>query len=208
MTTHKSFKRLVRARMEKTGESYTAARASLLGPGTTVLATSDARILERTGRGWEEWFDLLDEWGGQDKTHREIARELAAHVGLDPLAWNVQAVVGSYEKARRGRGVGQMEDGFRCTASRTIAAPIERVYAAILAEPDLTHRSGTAPRTAHFDTPDGVSRVHVNLAADGDRTKVSVEHARLADAPAADKAKAHWRDRLTALKAELERADV
>ena len=30
MTRQKSFKRLVRARMEKTGESYTAARATLL----------------------------------------------------------------------------------------------------------------------------------------------------------------------------------
>ena len=30
MTTQKSFKRLVRTRMEKTGESYTAARAMLL----------------------------------------------------------------------------------------------------------------------------------------------------------------------------------
>ena len=29
MTEHKSFKRLVRARMEKTGESYTSARARL-----------------------------------------------------------------------------------------------------------------------------------------------------------------------------------
>jgi hypothetical protein len=30
MTRHRSFKRLVRARVEKTGESYTAARAMLL----------------------------------------------------------------------------------------------------------------------------------------------------------------------------------
>jgi hypothetical protein len=30
MTTNKDFKRLVRGRMQKTGESYTAARANLL----------------------------------------------------------------------------------------------------------------------------------------------------------------------------------
>ena len=34
MTEHKSFKRLVRARMEKTGESYTAARAHSSAPRT------------------------------------------------------------------------------------------------------------------------------------------------------------------------------
>ena len=80
VTEHKSFKRLVRARMEKTGESYTAARAMLLHggePGEAVeirLATSDAKIRQRTGRGWEEWFEVLDEWGAADRSHRETAR--------------------------------------------------------------------------------------------------------------------------------------
>src|SRR6188508_186661 len=98
MTAHKSFKRLVRTRMEKTGESYTAARARLLAcdePKRISLATSDETIRERTGRGWEEWFDLLDEAGAAEMTHREMARRLAAEQGEDLLAWNVQAVVGS-----------------------------------------------------------------------------------------------------------------
>jgi hypothetical protein len=54
MTVQKSFKRLVRARMAKTGESYTAARAQLLAGvdrGSTheelpQLACSDERIRE------------------------------------------------------------------------------------------------------------------------------------------------------------------
>jgi hypothetical protein len=77
------FKRLVRARMEKTGESYTAARAALLaaeepkGTAGPALATSDEAIRRRTGRGWEEWFDLLDEWGAAERPHREIARWVA-----------------------------------------------------------------------------------------------------------------------------------
>ena len=55
MTRQRSFKRLVRARMEKTGESYTAARGRLLATeepdGTKELAlpTSDGAIRERTG---------------------------------------------------------------------------------------------------------------------------------------------------------------
>ena len=72
MTQERSFKRLVRARMAKTGESYTAARAILLaaadepgpqttGSGKSSLVTSDETIRRRTGRGWEEWFDLLDD---------------------------------------------------------------------------------------------------------------------------------------------------
>src|SRR4051812_8856277 len=112
MTAHKSFKRLVRARMEKTGESYTAARTRLLagdGPRRTPPATPAATIRERPGRGWEEWFDLLDEWGAADKSHREIARWLAGQQGIHPLAWNAQAIAGSYERARRGRKVGEHE---------------------------------------------------------------------------------------------------
>src|SRR3954451_13772090 len=135
MTAHKSFKRLVRSRMEKTGESYTAARAQLLAgaePARISLSTSDATIRERTGRGWEEWFDLLDEAGAADMNHREIARRLAAEQGADLLAWNVQAVVGSYERARKGRQVGEHEDGFTVTASKTVAVPIERLYAAFV----------------------------------------------------------------------------
>ena len=84
MTTQKSFKRLVRARMEKTGESYTAARAQLLSAnggdpsaeagGGVQLTASDEVIQRRTGRGWEEWFDMLDEWGAPSgRTRRSRA---------------------------------------------------------------------------------------------------------------------------------------
>src|SRR5688572_31170273 len=109
MTRQRSFKRLVRARMEKTGESYTAARAILLSADapTAALATSDAAIRERTGRGWEEWFDLLDDWGATERSHRDIARWVAAQLGVDPLEWGAQAITMSYERARGGRAVGQ-----------------------------------------------------------------------------------------------------
>src|SRR5262245_24422043 len=117
MTAQKSFKRLVRVRMQKTGESYTAARAMLLaaeetGTGQPPLVTSDDTIRERTGRGWEEWFDLLDEWGAAQRPHREISRWVADQLGIEPLAWNAQAVTISYERARGGRAVGERENGF------------------------------------------------------------------------------------------------
>jgi hypothetical protein len=47
MTRQRSFKRLVRARMEKTGESYTAARAMLLSAEETK-ATEGPTLT----RGW------------------------------------------------------------------------------------------------------------------------------------------------------------
>ena len=217
MTTQRSFKRLVRSRMEKTGESYTAARAQLLNggePQRISLATSDETIRERTGRGWEEWFDLLDEWGAADKTHREIARWLAEQQGIHPLAWNAQAIAGSYERTRRGRQVGEHEDGFSITASKTVAVPVERLYDAFvdaslrerwLPGADLRERTATKPRSARFDWGEDGTRVHVTFAPKGEAKSVaSVSHVRLADGAEAERMKAFWRERVAGLKEVLE----
>jgi len=147
MTTQKSFKRLVRTRMEKTGESYTAARASLLTapePGAEpVLTSSDASIRERTGRGWEEWFDVLDEWGAAERSHKEIARWVATQLDIEPLGWNAQAITVSYERARGGREVGERSDGsFTATISKTVAVPVEDLFDAF-ADEALSVRTAT-----------------------------------------------------------------
>ncbi|CAN5810461.1 hypothetical protein BH18ACT17_BH18ACT17_06500 [soil metagenome] len=220
MTRQRSFKRLVRARMQKTNESYAAARAALLTPRDEPsvekppLATSDEEIERRTGRGWEEWFDLLDEWGAADRTHREIARWVAEQQDIEPLAWNAQAVAGSYERARGLRAVGEHADGFRVSASKTVAVPVERLYDAFvdaakrkrwLPDGELRTRTATKPKTAHFDWG-GRSRVHVTFAAkDESKSTATLSHERLDDAAERDRMKAYWRDRVSTLKQELER---
>lgn len=229
MTTQSSFKRLVRARMEKTGERYTAARAQLLAapeepapaepaaPATTAvkLATSDAEIRRRTGRGWEEWFDLLDAWGAPDRTHRETARWVAEQQGVVPLAWNAQAVVGSYEQARGLRAVGEHADGFAISASKTVAVPVDRLYDAFvdaalrgrwLPDGELRERTATKPKSARFDWGEDGSRVFVAFTAKGAaKSTAALQHVRLADAREAERMKAYWRARVSALKQELER---
>jgi hypothetical protein len=218
MTRQKSFKRLVRARMSKTGESYTAARRSLLagaepkataGPTMTV---SDEVIRRRTGRGWEEWFDLLDEWGAVERPHPEIARWLGSEHRID--GWSSQAVTVSYERARALRAVGERADGFAVTATKTVAMPVDRLYEAFVDEslrtrwlPDgeLHQRTATKPKSARFDWGDGASRVIVAFEAKGDaKSTVALEHARLADAEEAERMKAFWRERIAAMKEALE----
>ncbi len=179
-----------------------------------MLVTSDERIRQRTGRGWEEWFDLLDEAGMADQPHREIARWVAAQLGVHPLAWNAQAVTASYERARMGRAVGEHQDGFTITASRTVAVPAERVFDAFvdevvrrrwLEDVELRERTSTKPKSARFDWGDGPSRVNVGFHPKGAAaTIVAVEHIRLPDSASADKTKAWWRERLSTLKAQLE----
>jgi len=212
MTRQKSFKRLVRARMEKTGESYTAARAMLLGSQspTPALATSDAAIRERTGRGWEEWFDLLDDWGAAERSHRDIARWVAEQLGVVPLEWGAQAITMSYERARGGRAVGQHADGFAVTASKTVAVPVERLYDAFPSlSAQLHERTATRPRSARFDWGDDGTRVTVTFVAREDaKSLVAVQHSRLAGADDADRMKTWWREQLTALKSRLEAGDA
>ena len=221
MTRQKSFKHLVRSRMEKTGESYTAARASLLAPeepeatARPALATSDEAIRRRTGRGWEEWFDLLDDWGAAERSHREIARWVAEQQGVVPLAWNAQAVAGSYERARGLRAVGEHPDGFTITASKTVAVPVDRLYEAFVDEslrgrwlPDgeLRERTALKPKSVRFDWGDGETRVNVFFTAKGEaKSAAALQHVRLADAGEAERMKAFWRDRVAAMKEELER---
>ena len=220
MTERKSFKRLVRARMEKTGESYNAARASLLAGAeadesrsAVVLPLSDQAIRRRTGRGWEQWFDLLDEWGAGERKHKEIARWLADAHGID--GWSAQSVTVGYERARGGRAVGEGPEGFSVGASKTVAVPVERLFDTFVDEAllarwlpggELRERTATRPKSARFDWGDEGSRVHVTfIGKDEAKSTVAVSHERLADAGEAERMKGYWRERVAALKAELER---
>ena len=218
MTRHKSFKRLVRSRMEKTGESYTAARGVLLaadqpkadeGPS---LSVSDAVIRERTGRGWEEWFGLLDEWGAAERSNTEVRRWVAEEHGVD--SWGSQAVTINYQRARGLRAVGEGPDGFTIHVSKTVGVPVQRLYEAFvdeslrerwLPEGGLSERTVLEARSARFDWEGGGTRVAAFFTAKGDeRSAVALQHQRLADGGDAERMKAFWRDRVTALKEVLE----
>src|SRR5690606_2012247 len=68
LTSQESFKRRIRARMRTTGERYGAARRAHLeradrqGGGRRWVAEpdlDDAAVREKTGRGWDEWVDLI-----------------------------------------------------------------------------------------------------------------------------------------------------
>jgi hypothetical protein len=218
MTRQKSFKHLVRTRMEKTGESYTTARASLLSaeepkaPQDAAFTVSDDAIRRRTGLGWEQWFDILDEWGATERTHKEIARWLVDEQGVD--GWGAQSVTVSYERARGMRAVGERPNGFSVTASKTVAVPVERLYEAFVDEmlrqrwlPDgeLTERTATKPRSARFDWGDGATRVIVGFESKGEaKSLAALEHERLANGEEAERMKHFWRERVAALKEVLE----
>ena len=140
MTTQKTFKRRVRDRMAKTGESYTAARRQLIAagdqpdPGTPTYETvvSDDRMLEATGKRHEAWFKIFDRWGAKERTHTEIASHVIEELGVE--GWWGQSITVSYERARGMRAVGQMKDGWTITASKTVSVPVDDLFDAVVEE--------------------------------------------------------------------------
>jgi uncharacterized protein YndB with AHSA1/START domain len=225
MTVQKSFKRLVRARMAKTGESYAAARAQLLAGAQTTpdqvggpgLPCSDTRIRERTGMGWEEWFELLDSWDAEQLPHTEIARRVAELRGTAILGWDAQAVTTGFERSRGMRAVGERcgPDGFVASASKTIAVPAGEIFRAVV-DPDwragwlpdleLVERSVNEPRSARFDVEDGRTRLLVTVTPKAPaKAMIAAEHSRLAGPEELERQRGFWRAALVVLKDDLER---
>jgi hypothetical protein len=215
MTTQQSFKRRIRARMAKTGESYTAARAQLLPdpePGYEPRMT-DEKVEAATGRVWADWFAELDEWGAVEREHRDIAAWLGAEHGVP--GWWAQTITVEYERARGLRPVrGDRDGSHNVSASKTIAVPVERLFEAWsdpelrsrwLGDAELSERTSRPPRTARYDWEDGSTRVLVGFdAIDASKSRVALSHERLPDEDEAIRLKAFWRERLAELKAQLE----
>lgn len=225
MTTQKTFKRRVRARSAKTGESYTAARAQLLrktdAPASAAEPAPDAMALtgvseeamvRATGRPIGAWLELLDASGASEHKHPEIARWLVNEHGVP--GWWAQSVTVGYERARGMRAMYQEPGGFAASASKTINASAERISDAFtdpslreqwLPDAPISLRSMVPGRSARFDWGDPPSRVAYNLTAKGDgKTQVGLGHEKLPDAEAVARLKAMWRERLGVLKRMLE----
>lgn len=220
MTRQKTFKRRVRERMAKTSESYTAARRMLIAEGDRPdqitprfePRISGEKLREKTGRDWPGWFEMLDRWGAERRSHAEIARWLTAEHGIG--SWWAQTITVGYEQARGLREPGQHADGWAVSASKTIAVPVERLFEAFddealrerwLPGADLRLRTATPHRSARYDWEDGSTRVNVGFAQLAEsKSQVAIAHERLPDADTAEEMKAWWRERVAALKTVLE----
>jgi uncharacterized protein YndB with AHSA1/START domain len=217
MTEQKARKRQVRARMTKTGERYTAARRHVtkpepLPPRVGEPPFSESAVRKATGKAWDDWFRIIDGWGGTDHTHTEIARHVATDLGVD--GWWAQSVTVGYERARGMRAEHQRPDGFTVDVSRTFPVAAERLHRAFaqprqrnrwLERGTLRLRTATAPTSARFDFGDGSSRVAVFVTAKGTaKATASIQHERLADADAVEEMRAFWKDGLAALARMLQ----
>jgi hypothetical protein len=179
----------------------------------SIQGTSNEAVESATGRGYQEWFGLLDEWGAAERKHGEIASWLMEEQGVD--GWWAQTVTVEFERARGLRPPGGGRDGlFSASASKTVAVPVKRIFEAFM-DPDLRgrwlpgaelrERTSQPGRSARFDWEGGETRLIVGFTAKGAaKSEVALIHERLPDAAAAEEARAYWRERMVALKALLE----
>jgi hypothetical protein len=220
--------------MQKTGERYAAARRHV--PATTPLAQpaapalpatplllprvadpglSDDAVRNATGRGWDDWFRILDDWNGTQQPHPTIARHVREVHGVP--GWWAQTVTVGYERARGLRAVHQTSRGFEVSVSKTLDAPVALVRAAFadarqrdrFLEPGLLRSRSTTPRQQRFElVADGTTVMVVVDAKGSDRSVATVVHSGLSGPEAIERERAAWRGRLSALAASLQPSPV
>ncbi|HKS07264.1 MAG TPA: hypothetical protein VJR92_13235 [Gemmatimonadaceae bacterium] len=215
MPTDKDFKRLVRARMKKSGESYTAARAQLVAKRAPekkidyakLAGISDEAIKKNTGCGWEKWVYVLDKAGAAGMKHRDVAN--LVHTKWKVPDWWTQTVTVGYERIKGKRAIGQRMDGtYEATKSKTFAVSATTLFRAWKNNATRKRwmdgageslRSSTAPKALRFAWSDG-SVVVIGITSKGiGKSSVAVQHGKLPSRDSADRLKKYWSDRLEAL---------
>jgi hypothetical protein len=217
MTQQKDFKRVVRARMQKTGEAYTTARLHLTkkqdapAPDYAALAgLSDESVTKATGRSWSMWVALLDEADGNEMPHPALTKHIRAT--YDTSSWWTQMVAVGYERIIGLRALGQKRSGdWAVTKSKTVGVPLAKLYAAFNARGrakwlpgvTLTVRRATPNKSMRLRWEDG-SPIDVGFIAKGEsKSQVALEHGKLASKADADRMRAFWTVHLNALAAML-----
>ncbi len=218
MPTNKDLKRLVRGRMRKTGEAYTAARAHIVTKPkprsaskpidyAALAGMSDEKVKAKTGCTWERWVHALDRKGAEKMLHRDIVALVSEKYKVD--GWWSQTVTVGYERIKGLRERGQRRDGtYEAGKSRTFNVPVTELFDAWvnasvrrrwLNGESVKLRTATAPKSMRLGWTDG-SIIAVGFTAKGkSKSSVALAHTKLPDREVANRLKEYWSKRLDAL---------
>ncbi len=173
---------------------------------------SDDAVEAKTGKTWKQWFTIIDKAGGKKMSHQEIVKYLSAEQGVGP--WWQQMVTVTYEQSRGLRAVHQKPGGFEISVSRTINAPLGKLFKAFanekarqewLGEKGLAVRTSTPNKSMRMTWTDGKSILSVAFVSKGDdKNQVVVQHGKLPNAKASATMKTYWANALDRLRASLE----
>lgn len=156
MTQQKKLKKAIRARSEKTGESYAAARRQVLlarnknpkeiqeetveAPAPVAAPpakapvkrgqVNDASAQKATGHGLDHWFAVLDAFSVAEKGHTAAAAHLNQEHGVP--GWYAQGITVAFERERGLRETNQACTGtFQVSVSKTVPATVAQVIDAL-----------------------------------------------------------------------------
>ena len=231
MPTQKDLKRLVRNRMEKTGESYTTAHAhitrtlrSTTKTGTRTQANghasaaeyaetagmSNGAVKKATGSDWATWVQALDDANATEMSHKDIAKHVKEN--FDVTFWWAQSITVAYERIRGLRAKGQRRGGgYDVNKSKTVNVPIAKLYAAFgargrkkwLGDTEVIIKTSTREKSMRLVWEDGCP-VDVYFWDKGaSKSQVQIQHRKIATKAKADKIREQWNERVTALAKSL-----
>jgi hypothetical protein len=217
MPKQKDLKRIVRSRMQKTGESYTAARLNVVKPApkpksepfdVSLAGMSDEKVKAATGRDWSEWIAVLDVADGRTKDHRQRVDHVSS---LGTPDWWSQMVVVGYERMRGLREQGQrMDKTWEVSRSRTFNVPLETLFRAVADAKQrakwfsglaITRAASTVNKSVRLKFDDGTNVDLRFTTKDNGKTVLGLGHMKLPSKEVADQMKIFWNERLDALKA-------
>jgi len=110
---------------------------------------TDANAREKTGKTLKQWFAYLEELGGVAKGRRELVNQLYSRAKLDE--WWATTLVVEFERARGVLEKDGKPRGYSICSTKTVAAPLERVFAAFGDAKDLDRWLGARTKVEFQD---------------------------------------------------------
>ncbi len=166
--------------------------------GSGAPSMSDEAL--KTGKGWSEWFAVLDKAGGKDLAHGALVKILADQHGVG--RWWRQMVAVEYERARGLREKHQTAAGYIVSVSKTLGVDVSWLYGALT---DLKTRetwfawdgfnptSQTKDKYYRGTAADG-RRLEINLYAKGaGKSQIAIQVSKLGSAADVEAERAAWK---------------
>jgi uncharacterized protein YndB with AHSA1/START domain len=142
----------------------------------------DGTCRAKTGKTLTQWYGELDRLGGLAKGRRDLVEAIYDATGKD--VWWSTTIVIEYERAKGQTEKDGRPTGYSICSTKTIAAPLDQVFAAFGDAGQLDHWLGARTKVdfkdgGSFENADGDRGTFKKIRANKD-IKLTWEHAELA----------------------------
>jgi hypothetical protein len=168
-------------------------------------------VKAKTGRGWNEWFAILDKAGAKKLNHKEIVGIINLKYDVSP--WWKQMITVAYEQERGLREKHQKIDGFQISKSKTVDKPLPVLYKTCfdeklrklwLPQSKITIRKSSENKSIRMTWIDGKTIVEFQFYdKDTGKSQITVQHSKLSNKTEAARSKKFWSESLERLKSML-----